>query len=210
VVVRASVAEGSAAGAPAAVRSGMVSSMAEEGVAGDTVAEERRRRWLELSSFYAIIKRVTSAVNKELRLAGDVTTEAGEVALSCTLVGALPLTPLVPQAVGALDGRTVRIQGPAPNTTNTPSEFYGCKGLFRLNVRAIGDGRCLFVFLSTAAQGAMHDSAAWSQTRLAERLQAAAICLGERFVICDDAFPACSHLVPLRPGAALPAYRDAF
>jgi len=165
---------------------------------------------VEPSSFYAIVKRVTSAVNKELRLAGDITTEAGQVALSSTFVGALPLNPLAPSVVGALDGLAVRIQGPARGATNTPSEFYGRKGFFSSNVQAICDGRCRFVFVSTAAPGAMHDSAAWSQTRLAERLQAAVICLGERFVICDDSFSACSHLAPPWPGAALPADRAAF
>lgn len=79
-----------------------------------------------------------------MHLGADMASDAGQDSLAATFVDTMPLSPLLPWVLGALDGSEVRILAPSHAATATPSEYYRCKGFLSLNVQAICDGRCRF------------------------------------------------------------------
>jgi len=145
---------------------------------------------IQPKSFYVIVKRVITAVNRFLRFSADLDEAAGQEHLSATLMEALLGSPLERWVFGALYGIAIRIRGPPSRLTITPLEFYGRKGFFILHVQAVCDARCRCIFVSTGAPGSMHDRTVWSRTSSSERLASGITLLGDRFIIFDDAYVA--------------------
>lgn len=133
--------------------------------------------------YYVIVKRVVASINNEMQLGADMASDAGQDSLAATFVDTMPLSPLLPWVVGALDGSEVRILAPSHAETAPPSEYYRCKGFFSLNVQTTCDRRCRFQLMSTAAPGTMHDSAAWARTQLEDILERGAIRISRRCII---------------------------
>jgi len=165
---------------------------------------------LHYSTFYVTLHRVIKAIHKNLGLSGNLHSVDGRTALSDTFRAAVPGNPLASHTVGALDGIAIHIRGPSVTETSKPAEFFGRKGFFSLNVQAVCDGHCRFIYANTAAPGSMHDSAAWCQSRLVNQLESGALNMLLHFLIGDDAFAVSDSLLAPWPGQVLPVEQDAF
>ena len=165
---------------------------------------------IQVSTFYDIVKRVTSAIHEHLYFTSDLETEEGRERLSRSFSEALPRNPLACFVLGAVDGLAVRIRGPWARETDAPADFYGRKGFFSLNVQAVCDGACRFIFVNTAAPGSMHDSFAWSLTTLSRRLELNEVLYGNRFLVGDDAYSVRNYLLCPWAGQGLPISKDSF
>jgi len=165
---------------------------------------------IQVSTFYDIVKRVTSAIHEHLDFTSNLETEEGRERLSRSFSEALPRNPLACFVLGAVDGLAVRIRGPWARETDAPAYFYGRKGFFSLNVKAVCDGACRFIFVKTAAPGSMHDSFAWSLTTLSRRPELDEVLYFNRFLVGDDAYSVRNNLLCPWAGQSLPMSKDAF
>jgi len=165
---------------------------------------------LQYSTFYVTLHRVIKAIHKNLGLSGNLHSVDGRTALSDTFRAAVPGNPLASYTVGVLDGIAIGIRGPSGTETSKPAEFFGRKGFFSLNVQVVCDGHCRFIYANTAGPGAMHDSAACFQSRLAKQLDSGALNMLLHLLIGEDAFSVSDSLLALWLGQVHPVEKDAF
>lgn len=84
------------------------------------------------------------------------------------VVGALPTPRHSPTTrIAAIDGLAVRITKP---DVGNPAQYYNRKGTYSVNLQAICDHRCNFLWWSTRAPGSMFDALAFEMSTLSTRL----------------------------------------
>jgi len=79
-----------------------------------------------------------------------------------------PLT----NVIEALDGIVVRQDRPTATEVTCPKDYWSRKGFFALNVQAICDSNCEFLWMSCKAPGSSHDSSALACSDLCQGLRA--------------------------------------
>jgi hypothetical protein len=104
----------------------------------------------------------------------------------------------IANCVGVLDGYLLKINSPrkaeAKNVRAYYSGHYQCHGV---NIQAVADHHCRFLYLAVAAPGSTGDNDAMSQISLASRI--AKLPLGY-CIIGDAAYTATEHLIPIYKG----------
>ena len=124
-----------------------------------------------------------------------------------------PLT----NVIGALDGIVVRQDRPTATEVTCPKDYWSRKGFFALNVQAICDSNCEFLWMSCKAPGSSHDSSALACSDLCQGLRApgsplVALMVREGLCITADEAYRDSEVfsVPWPGGGGADQWRDAY
>lgn len=112
--------------------------------------------------------------------------------------------------IGAIDGLAIRIR--CPSNVPDPGNYFCRKNFYALNVQAICDRQKRILWLSPGHQGSCHDSSAWSQTTLSDKLEEIKAILKEHdlFIVGDSAYPLSRYLQVPYPDALPGSQEDAF
>ena len=111
--------------------------------------------------------------------------------------------------VGALDGYAVRIRRPSLHEVANPLDYVNRKGFFSLNMQAICDAKCRFLFISIETPGSTHDASAFALSSFCERWSAQC---GSKawYIAADAAYPISENIVTPWQGRNLDPFEDSF
>lgn len=120
--------------------------------------------------------------------------------------------------VGALDGTCIRIKKPARRIGNDggmgdcddPKSYYYRKGFFAVNMQAIVDHNCKFVWASFSCPGSTHDDSTAFEITKQKKFMASSSFSSKYCLVADDAYSAHEGVVTPYPGVHLPPAKDAF
>ena len=113
---------------------------------------------------------------------------------------------------GALDGLAVRIECPSSNVVPDPSAYFCRKNIYALNVQAICNKSKVFLWFSSGHKGSTHDSLAFRETDLYEKLKAVEekLLAEGLFLVGDSAYPLMGFLLVPYEGVKTLSEEDSF
>ena len=107
---------------------------------------------------------------------------------------------IIDNCVGVVDGYLLRIKVPSKHEVkNVKSFFSGHYQCYGVNVQAVADHHCQFLFMAVSGPGIMGDKEAIGETTLKDLIE------GLPFGVCvigDAAYCPTEHLVPVYQGLA--------
>lgn len=116
-----------------------------------------------------------------------------EIAAACTDFAEISTQNLIRGCVGCIDGLLLRITAPKSREAKNGTSYYsGHYRDFGINVQAICDSNCRFIFAALAAPGGTNDIAAYRKTSIMEKIENLPI---GKYVIGDNAYVCTEHLL---------------
>lgn len=152
------------------------------------------------ASFYRVVWKTITAISKceELRPKFPKTPE--EIGAAIEGFASISADGIIDNCVGVLDGYLLRIKVPPKDIVkNVRSFFSGHYQCYGVNIQAVADHHCRFLFIAFAGPGVMGDKEALGETTLKELIEELPFGL---CVIADAAYCPTEHLVPVYQGLA--------
>jgi len=141
-------------------------------MAGGSHHDIRILAGLPISSFFYCLHRGMDAVNRCPQLSLEFPTDHGELKRVALEFQGKSSFGVMDGCVGALDGWLCRIKVPiGREASNISSYFSGHYHCYGINVQAVSDSRCRFIYLSCRSPGGTGDSRAFHGTALSYFLQ---------------------------------------
>ena len=167
-------------------------------LAGGSHHDIRMSAGVSPTAFYNCLDKATNAILNINQLEIKFPSTPGEIEKSAADFRAISTSGIVDGCVGCLDGILIRIRPPWKDETgNVLSYRSGHYNCFGINVQAVCDSRCRFIYASLAAPGRSADVVALRKTSLAKTIEQ--LPLG-RYVIGDNAYVCTEHLLTPFPG----------
>jgi hypothetical protein len=153
---------------------------------------------ISVASFYRIVWKTCKAIVESPDLEMRLPETPEECKVAAAGFRSISYKEAIANCVGVLDGYLLKINSPrkaeAKNVRAYYSGHYQCHGV---NIQAVADHHCRFLYLAVAAPGSTGDNDAMSQISLASHL--AKLPLGY-CIIGDAAYTATEHLIPIYKG----------
>ena len=164
---------------------------------------------ISIPSFYRIVMKTTHAINSVDELEIKFPTTFEECKVAAAGFENISFQSAIANCTGAIDEYFVAIDTPPQSDVgNVRSYFSGHYQKYGINIQAVCDHLCHFIFVAVAAPGSINDRDAIKETPLPHLLRN----LPQGFVvIADAAYKATEHLVSLFYGVhALDPENDNF
>lgn len=161
---------------------------------------------LSRETFYYTHSHTLGALDRVLRWPGDIVNDKllwGEVSKGFSRFTA----GIMHGCIGAIDGIAIKIV--RPTEVPNPARYYCRKGFYALNVQAICDSDCRFLWVAARNPGSTHDSVAYEGTNLAMRIGDN---IGSEgwWINGDEAYSSCPNIVTPFPGQRIEKIKDDF
>jgi len=144
-------------------------------------------------SFYRIVYKCARAILSVNELEYHFPETEQEISDAASNFAKLSGPNLVRGCVGCIDGLLLRITAPrARDAQNGKAYYSGHYRDFGINVQAICDSHCRFIFAALAAPGGTNDITAYRKTSIVQRIKNLPI---GRYVIGDNAYICTEHLL---------------
>ena len=164
---------------------------------------------ISIPSFYRVVRKTTHAINSVDELEIKFPTTFEECKVAAAGFENISFQSAIANCIGAIDGYLVAIDTPPQiDVGNVRSYFSGHYQKYGINIQAVCDHLCRFIFVAVTAPGSINDRDAIKETPLPYLLHN----LPQGFVvIADAAYEATEHLVSLFYGVhALDPENDNF
>lgn len=153
---------------------------------------------ISVPSFYRVVFRCVDAILRQNELGYHFPSSNDEVLKASSGFAQISSHHIIEGCVGALDGMLLRIFTPRKTETgNVKAYFSGHYQDYGINVQAVCDSNCRFIYAALAAPGGANDIAAFRNTTLPEMIEK--LPLGN-YVIGDNAYVCSEHLLTPFPG----------
>jgi DDE superfamily endonuclease len=150
------------------------------------------------SSFYRVVWKTITAICKAPELKPKFPKTDEEIQDAISGFASISTGGVINNCVGVVDGYLLRIKVPnQKEAKNVKSFFSGHYQCYGVNVQAVADHHCRFLFIAFAGPGVMSDKDAFGETTLRDLVE------GLPFGICiigDAAYCPSEHLVPVYQG----------
>ena len=125
------------------------------------------------TTFYHYTHRVIAAINTCKALDYKLPTEPHEVERAAADFAAISSHGVLQGCIGALDGLLVKTITPSKNEVPHVKAYYsGHYAHYGINMQAICDSSCRFIYLSTNSPGGQNDVLAYQFSKLPEKIEA--------------------------------------
>ena len=150
---------------------------------------------ISIPSFYRIVRKTIHAINSVDELAISFPKTFQECKVAAAGFENISFQSAIANCIGAIDGYLVAIDTPSQSDVgNVRSYFSGQYQKYGINIQAVCDHLCRFIFVAVAAPGSINDRDAIKETPLPYLLRN----LPQGFVvIADAAYEATEYLVSL-------------
>ena len=111
--------------------------------------------------------------------------------------------------VGALDGYAVRIRRPFVSEESKPNDYMSRKGFFAINVQAICDAKCRFLYIYADTPGSTHDATAYALSSFCKKWESQRG-TNRWWIAGDEAYSITENLLTPWPGRNLDPFKDSF
>jgi hypothetical protein len=153
---------------------------------------------ISIPSFYRIVFRCVDAILRLNELAYHFPSSPDEILKASCGFAEISSHSVIEGCVGALDGMLLRILTPRRSETgNVKAYFSGHYQDYGINVQAVCDSNCRFIYAALAAPGGANDIAAYRSITLPEMIEK--LPLGN-YVLGDNAYVCSEHLLTPFPG----------
>jgi hypothetical protein len=167
-------------------------------LAGGSYLDIRLSAGISVTSFYCCVHKCIAAILRCAQLAYSFPVTDEETHKAADDFSKHSHHEVIDGCVGCLDGLLLRIQTPSSSETgNVKAYFSGHYQAYGVNVQAVCDSRCRFVYAAIAAPGGTNDIAAFRKTSLHKIVDN--LPLG-KYVIGDNAYACTEHLLTPFPG----------
>jgi hypothetical protein len=148
---------------------------------------------VSIASFYRTRNKVVDAINNCQELQFHFPATAAEAHLQASKFEQLSQDRVMKGCVGARDGCLIKIVQPNQNEVINVRKYYsGHYEDYGLNIQAVANHRCQFLFFSVAAAGGTADSAAYRKTSLPSLVDGLPM---NRYIVADAAYPVSEKLL---------------
>ena len=106
-----------------------------------------------------------------------------------------------------MDGIQINIQAPRSSEIAKTTSFFCRKQFYSLNVQAVCDSRTRFLCVSIVCPGSCHDSVAYAQSDMPQRVAALP---GLYHIVADAAYPESEKVLCPFAGRGLPTLEDSY
>ena len=178
-------------------------------LAGGSYLDIRLSAGISKASFYACVHRCVDAILYCGTLAYHFPNTAREISEAAGGFKEHSSNGILDGCVGCLDGLLVRIQTPsAREVGNVKAFFSGHYRAYGVNVQAVCDSRCRFIYVAVAAPGGTNDGTAFRKTSLYNLVES--LPLG-KYIVADSAYVCTEHVLTPFPGEQrMEARKDAY
>jgi hypothetical protein len=162
-------------------------------LSGGSYLDIRLYAGISIPSFYLVVYRCVDAILKlkELEYTFPTTNDMMEIAAND--FKALAGNDVMDGCVGCIDGMLIPINTPASaEVGHVKSYFSGHYQQYGINMQAICDSRCRFIFASLAAPGGTNDIVAYRNTGISTKIENLPT---GKYVIGDNAYICTEHML---------------
>ena len=159
--------------------------------------------------FHRFLEIVTSNKLQELQIKFPFDDDAKLEQLAEGFMKSTSNHPALYGCVGALDGYAVRIRRPCLSEEAKPNDYMSRKGFFAINVQAICDARCRFLYIQADTPGSTHDATAYALSSFQKKWEAQEG-KGPWWIAGDEAYSITENLITPWPGRNLDLFKDSF
>ena len=168
-------------------------------LAGGSYIELCHHVGVSRAAFYHYTHRVIAAINNCKDLEYKFPTDPHEMERAAADFAAISLHGVIQGCLGALDGLLIKTIVPSRNEVPHVKAYRsGHYAHYGINVQAICDSSCRFIYLSTEAPGGQNDVLAYNFSPLPEIIEALPL---TRYIVADNAFTATEHVITPFSGA---------